>query len=105
MAGNATTFNGDPKILRKHPSDSVRVEFEFATYRLITGQGLSGSPTVSATPTGLTIGSPTISGTEVHATVSGGTAGVMYAITCECPATTPTETLTISGGISVNNPP
>lgn len=103
MAGSTTTFDGTHKVIRKTPTSSLRLEFEFSN-RLASGQTLTGSPTVTADRAGLTIGSPTISGTKVYATVDGGTAGVIYSLTCQCPATSPAENLDISGGISVNSP-
>jgi len=67
---------------------------------IVSGETIS-SPTVTGSPSGLTIGTPTIleaetlavpSGKGVAVTISGGTAGTSYTLTC---------TVTTSGGATL----
>lgn len=78
MAGEMT----DPRRLVKAPAEVRNFYVDFQAYEelQIEGQTLTGTPTVTVSPTGPTIGTPTISGTSVVAQISGGTAGISYAV-------------------------
>lgn len=67
--------------LIKQPAESRLYSIDFANL-LGTGESLSGTPTVTASPTGLTIGTPAISGTTVQVRISSGSDGVPYKLEC-----------------------
>lgn len=92
-------------LREKHPSESRKYTINFGPL-LGSGETLSGTPTVSATPSGLTLGSPTINSSTVtdpvdgstcaanegvQVQVSSGTSGVEYILTVT--ATQSTNTL------------
>lgn len=79
----------EPLIKRPGESRLYAVNFGFQPEIRDTGEALSGTPTVSSTPSGLTIGSPTISAAKVQFRISGGTDGIDYTLTV---------TTTTSGG-------
>lgn len=64
-----------PQVPTKQPAESRVYQFDFADYPEIAenSETLTGTPTVTASPSGLTIGAPTISGTKVRFRVSAGT--------------------------------
>lgn len=65
----------------KTSNESRVYSFDFSqAAELVAGQTLTGTPTVSAYPSGLTIGAASISGSKVQAQISGGTAGVIYLV-------------------------
>lgn len=67
--------------LTKNVADDRIYTFDFAALEeLVAGQTIS-SATVTAAPSGLTIGSPSVVGATVRADISGGTAGVGYILT------------------------
>ena len=90
--------------LTKHPSESVFYAVDF-TNILASGETLSGTPTVTVSPTGPTIGAPTVNtgvltddegntvaiGKAVQVRVSAGTDGIDYTLTVSC-ATTASDT-------------
>jgi phage gp36-like protein len=61
----------------KQPAETIIFEFDFAA-SLGT---VTGTPTVTAAPSGLTIGTAQISAGLVRVTIAGGTAGVAYVLT------------------------
>ena len=67
-----------PPTLIKNSNESRLYDVNFSA-RLATGETLS-SPTVSSSPTGLTVGSPVVSNGIVQFRLSGGTAGTTYTI-------------------------
>lgn len=83
-------------------SDWVRVyQFDFGDFEEIRGgQTLTGTPTVTASPSGLTLASATISGAYVQVQVSSGssTEGTRYLLNCAV-STSGGSTLSQQGGI------
>jgi hypothetical protein len=72
-----------PGMLTKKAGEVETFAFEFKQRaELVAGDTLTGTPTVSATPSGLTLGSPFLSGSQVRVTISGGTSGTQYLVTC-----------------------
>lgn len=70
---------------KKHPGEVRKARFVFEKKReIIDGDTLTGTPTVTSSPSGPTIGTPTISGDEVRALISGGTDGTSYILTATC---------------------
>lgn len=88
----------------KHPSESILYAIDF-TALLSSGETLSGTPTVTGSPSGLTIGTPAVNtatlvddegntvaiGKAVQVRISAGTAGIDYVLTVSC-ATTGSDT-------------
>lgn len=98
----------DPDVIKKTSGEVVKKEFEFAGDDLATGETIASITSITAdTPVGaaaLTIGgSPTFSGTVVQCTLSGGTPGFTYKLTCRA-VTTASQTLEQSGFLFVGNP-
>jgi hypothetical protein len=90
------------KVREKLPAWLRTFRFDFSSFaEVVAGETIS-SPSVTATPSGLTIGSPTIpSGTSrVEATVTGGAGGQRYNVTCSV-TTSGGATLTIEGFLDV----
>ena len=56
--------------------------FSFALWPQVEDGATVASATVTATPTGLTIGTPSVSGSDVKVSIGGGTAGVTYTLDC-----------------------
>lgn len=103
----SVTWRADlmPTVLTKRPTEVRNFDFEFGYQPEITGgETLSGTPTVAATPSGLTIGSPTITGTKVRVQISSGTDGVEYRLTCTC-STSGSKTLVALGDLRVSTEP
>ncbi len=75
-------------------------EFDFSPFaELAAGETLS-SPSVTSTPSGLTVGTPAVVGALVEATVSGGVAATDYSLTATA-HTSGGAVLTVTGGLSV----
>jgi hypothetical protein len=72
-------------VYEKSAAEEKVYTFDFTD--AIGALSLTGSPTVVGVPSGLTIGTPAIVGKTVTATISGGTAGTEYALTCSAVAT------------------
>jgi hypothetical protein len=68
------------KVLSKDPNELKLFGVEFEDV-LSEGDSLTGTPTVTESPSGLTIGSPSIDGSLVEFTIDGGTEDTMYVIT------------------------
>ncbi len=75
----------------KRAAWSRAYEFDFGDFEEVIAGAVLSAPSVTASPSGLTIGSPVVSGTDVNVQISGGTAGVAYLVTC---------TVTLGGGPS-----
>ena len=67
-------------LLIKQPQESLLFDFDFSD-RLAQGVTLSTVASVTATPSGLTIGTPAVSTTAAQARISGGTAETYYRVT------------------------
>jgi hypothetical protein len=67
------------QTLVKQPAESRLYSMDFGAN--LNGAGIASVTSVTATPTGLTVGASTISGTKVSFRCSGGTDGVTYKIT------------------------
>lgn len=67
-----------PEILVKQPGESRQFSMDFSSL-LATSETIS-SPTVSSSPSGLTLGSASVSGSKVLFNISGGTHQVKYRI-------------------------
>ena len=85
----------------KQPSESRFYNFDF-TSKLRTGDALTGSPTVTGAPTGLTIGVPSLSSPLVQVRISGGVDGITYKLTALA-TTTQGDTLEVDGRLQVKN--
>lgn len=83
----------------KTASDVLDYGFYFSLWMPI-GDLISASTTITATPSGLTIGSPTISGMTVSAMVSGGTTGTLNYVVANL-ITTSGRTATCGGFLMV----
>jgi hypothetical protein len=71
-------------ILVKRAAETRTYWMDFSNLPEVqSGQTLS-SPSVSATPPGLTFGTATVSGNKVQVTVSSGTDGVLYTLSFQC---------------------
>lgn len=71
--------------LQKLVGESRLYDFDFTDQAEIEGgETLTGTPTVTATPAGLTLGSPVIGGAskKVQVRISAGTANTTYSLTC-----------------------
>lgn len=91
--------------LSKTSNESRVYTFDFTNVTEIAGgDTLTGTPTVSANPTGLTIGTPAVAGAAKKVTVrlSGGTSGVNYVVSCIV-ATTAGNTLEGEGTLIVED--
>lgn len=100
----------------KHPSATKTAAVSFVP-ELYTGESLTGTPTVTSTPTGLTISnaqknstSVVINGQIVAAnkavlfSVAGGTSGTQYEITVSCGTDgTPAQTLVVECPLLVSD--
>lgn len=92
----------------KHPTEVEVAIIDFGP-KLRTGEALTGTPTVTVSPSGPTLGSPAITGADIEIegvtvttgegvifTVSGGTDGTDYDITATCSTDgTPARTLVV----------
>lgn len=86
-------------IIEKQPSESLNCSMDFANY--VSGSSITiSSPSVTASPAGLTLGSPSVDGQTVEFTVSGGTDGQNYRIQCTI-TTSDSETLVGDGILKV----
>jgi hypothetical protein len=68
-----------PETIVKTPGESKLVNMEFAA-DLLAGETLTGTPSISPSPSGLTVTLPITSGTKAQAKFSGGTPGTTYLI-------------------------
>ena len=84
-----------PEIIISKPAEDRRYSFDF-TGVLAAGDSLTGTPVVTVSPTGPTIGTPTISGSLVLCRISDVTADVDYTFVCQC-GTTGGDTLEGNG--------
>lgn len=89
----STTSHTAPEIGEKTANESVNVAVSFAN-RLVDGEALTGTPTVTCTPSGLTVNGEAVNtsvltlddgttvaiGEGVQFTVSAGTAGTTYSL-------------------------
>lgn len=71
----APTYYFDPK----DPSDTDGFAVDLTTW--LGGDTLSGTPTVTVSPSGITINSVMVSGNTITAWMSGGTSGQTYTVT------------------------
>lgn len=69
-------------ILTKQPSENILYDFEFAD-KMATAETVASVVSVTATPTGLTVGATAFSGTIAQVRLSGGTTGTEYLVTCK----------------------
>lgn len=83
-------------IIEKQPSEVLNCSMDFTNYVNSSSITIS-SPSLTVSPSGLTLGSPTVDGLFVEFTVSGGTDGYNYRIQCTV-TTSDNETL-IGDGI------
>lgn len=70
--------------LEKFAAESRKYDFDFTNQaEIVAGQTLTGTPTVSSSPSGLTLGTAVLDGTskKVQVTISGGTVNQMYEVT------------------------
>jgi hypothetical protein len=93
--GGRTMTATAPQIRTKTVSEVLDATFGFATKLGDSGAVFTGTPTVTGSPSGLTIGSPVINtstvtvdgvshtaGQAIQAEISIGTAGTRYVLTC-----------------------
>lgn len=100
----------------KHPSEVRNISISFVNV-LDSGESLTGTPTLSATPSGLTFASAqtnaaavTINGVSVAigkavlARVSGGSSGITYKCEASCGTTaTPAQTIIVEFDLTVRD--
>lgn len=96
FAGESEVFDFDFSLRRQFQQD--------------TPQTITGTPTVTSSPSGLTVGSPAIGDSEegvvdsvVQVRISGGTAGTEYTLVCTC-TTSGGDTLKMVGKLVVKTP-
>lgn len=83
----------------KVPGESRLYGFNFGDYPEIRdrGQTLIGTPTISSSPAGPTLGTPSIAGNVVLVQISGGTDAVDYVLTVSCGTS---DTVSIVSGVA-----
>lgn len=64
----------------KDPADVTDHEFNFVDW-LVEGDAITGA-TVTASPTGVTVGAPVLTTSAVRCWLSGGAASVSYTVSC-----------------------
>ena len=75
--------------------------FDFGNFAEIkAGETITNTPTVTVSPSGLTLGPPAVVGTTVQVLVSGGTATIGYVLTATI-QTSGGATLSQQGGLNV----
>ena len=88
-------------LLVKRPDWARTYRWDFSDFAEIEGgQTLTGTPTVVATPSGLTQGSAAISGSYVTCALSGGTDGDVFEVVATV-STSGGATLSIAGKLAV----
>ena len=65
-----------PQLLVKQPGETRQFSMDFSSL-LADGETLSG-PSITSTPSGLTVGSPSVSGSKILFDLSSGTHPVRY---------------------------
>lgn len=101
-------------VLLKQPGEDLLFYFDFDKL-LGSSETLTGTPTVTGSPSGLTIGSPTIVSADatvlgrsvlanraVQVRISSGTDGTDYTVQCSC-ATSASNTRVIDGTLQVRD--
>lgn len=74
-----------PIRLKKIAAESRQYDFDFTNQvEIAAGQTLTGTPTVTSSPSGLTLTGPVLDSTNKKAqvTISGGTVNETYEVTC-----------------------
>ncbi len=89
-------------ILVKRAGETRTYWMDFGNQPEIQGGQTLSSPSVTATPAGLTITGATISGNRVQATIAGGTDGILYTLSFQC-ATSGGATLVGIGYLQVDD--
>ena len=102
--GNTWRGRGETDVeyarLEKRDDWSRNYNFSFEEFAEVEASQTLSDPTVTFTPSGLTVGTPAVSGGVVQVRISGGTAGVRY--TGECVVTTSGgDTLSQQGALEV----
>lgn len=69
--------------VQKYTGEKRLLTFDFSN-KLAVGANLSGSPTVSSSPSGLTLGTPARVSPVVQVTVDAGSSLTSYTVTCTC---------------------
>lgn len=87
--------------LEKQPSESLVYDMEFLG-RLDDDETLTAVSSVTATPSGLTIGTASYSGTRAQFRISGGSSGVKYKVTAVV-TTSASNTIEGEGYLFVRN--
>jgi hypothetical protein len=91
-----------PQVNEKTPDESAPFDFDFSE-DLVTGETITGSPVMSATPSGLNLGVPSVNGSIVQVRISAGTARTTYDVRCKI-TTSQSNTYEGSGDLIVNEP-
>lgn len=87
--------------LTKLVGESRTYAFDYSRCaEVLSGQTLTGTPTVTASPSGLTIGSPSIAGSQVAVQISSGTLGQTYLLSC-LTTTSGGSTVGVQGNLSI----
>ena len=99
-------------VLEKQPGEDLIFYFDFDKL-LSSGETLTGTPTVTGSPSGLTIASPTIVSSDttapgksvlanraVQVRISGGTDGTSYTLECSC-GTSASNTRELDGTLTI----
>ena len=95
----ADETGGEAWVTAKDPDESRTYQFDLSA-DLDTGDTISGTPTVTATPSGLTIGTPIVDSGKVNVQLSAGSAGVQYTVKCVA-ATAGSDTIVVRGLLRV----
>jgi hypothetical protein len=90
-----------PQVNQKTPDESALFNFDF-TEDLATGESIQGTPAVTASPSGLTIGTPSVSGAIVQVRLSSGATRTRYEVRCRV-ATDQSNTFEGAGDLLVNS--
>jgi hypothetical protein len=89
-------------ILVKRANESRTYWMDFGNQPEVQGGQTLSSPSVSGSPSGLTITGAAVSGNKVQATVAGGTDGTLYQLSFQC-ATSGGATLVGIGYLQVDD--
>jgi len=68
--------------LEKAPAENLPYSWDFTRRSILDTETITGTPTISGSPAGLTIGTIVVSGKKVVANISGGASGTTYVVTC-----------------------
>lgn len=69
--------------LQKYPAEVRTYVFDFSQMdEIVAGDTISSITSVTASPSGLTVGTSQISGSDINVVLSSGTSGTTYTVSC-----------------------